>query len=51
MPSSSFYHSSHWFVTLNLNKETSRWLCDTENGTEETFSANDEVGQTVQSSL
>src|ERR1043166_5079890 len=41
------YGSSRQFITLNLNKETPRWLCGTGS---ENFSGN-EIGQTVQSSL
>src|SRR4051812_42853896 len=29
------YYSSHQFVTLNLNKQTHRWICGTGNNNEE----------------
>src|ERR1043166_1017797 len=45
------YQSSHQFVTLNLNKETPRWLCGTGVETNNKFSSNNDVGRTVQSSL
>ncbi|RGB39303.1 hypothetical protein C1646_754740 [Rhizophagus diaphanus] len=45
------YHSSHQFVTLNLNKLIHQWLCRTGNNNEESFLADSEVGQTVQSPL
>ncbi|GBC15565.1 ATP-dependent DNA helicase PIF1 [Rhizophagus irregularis DAOM 181602=DAOM 197198] len=45
------YHSSRRFVTLNLNKLTHRWLCGTGDNNEESFLADSEVGQTVQSPL
>ncbi|RGB23751.1 hypothetical protein C1646_774059 [Rhizophagus diaphanus] len=47
----SLYHSSHQFVTLNFNKLTHQWLCKTEDNNEESFLADSEVGQTIQSSL
>ncbi|CAG8693782.1 19014_t:CDS:1 [Cetraspora pellucida] len=42
------YHSSRRFVTLNLNKESLRWLCGTGN---ENFGTTSQVGQTDQSPL
>src|SRR5204863_5032448 len=41
------YHSSRQFVTLNLNNEALRWLCETENNN---ISIND-IGQTDRSAL
>ena len=45
------YHSNRQFVSLNLNKETSRWLCGTGNENGDSFPANSEAGRTVQSPL
>jgi len=45
------YHSSRQFVTLNLNKEVSRWLCGSGDENVEYFSINGEVEQTAQSPL
>ncbi|RGB36292.1 hypothetical protein C1646_814122 [Rhizophagus diaphanus] len=36
------YHSSYQFVTLNFNKLTHRWLCETGDNNEESFLANSE---------
>ncbi len=44
------YHSSRQFVSLNLNKQTPRWLCSS-GYDDESFPANGEVGRTVQSPL
>jgi len=42
------YSSSRQFVSLNLNKDAPQWFCGSGNAP---FSADDEVGQTVQSPL
>src|SRR5947208_15174026 len=43
------YHSSRQFVSLNLNKQTPRWLYGSGNENEGSFSVNGEVGLTVRS--
>jgi len=45
------YHSSRQFVSLNLNKQTPRWICGSGNENDQSFSSNGEVGQTVKSPL
>ena len=45
------YHCSRQFISLNLNKETPRWLCGTGNENDASFLADGEAGRTVQSPL
>ena len=45
------YHSSRSFVSLNLNKETPRWICGTGSIEGEGFTRRNDVGWMIQSPL
>jgi hypothetical protein len=49
--STPLYHSSRAFVTLNLNKESARWLRGTGSIGDESFAESNTIGETTQSGL